>query len=260
MTSFIVPNRINGLDLCSIQDSIPLDAKRIKDAGFDFVYVKSSQYSQTRDIRFSSLTDRLSKAGLRVGAYHFCAHDSDPEAQAEFFYKASGGLGKNAGELPPMVDWEFCTPSKYKNHPLHCVEWLEKFLTKATQLWYPENHARRITRLPVVYSFPDYCNRHQPALGLSGTLSQFPFCLASYRRGRELPGEDHQTYHSVPKPWQRAILTQYSGNDGMPVPGIAGACDRQLFNGSSGEYYDFLGLERPVDLIEGDVKVDTATL
>lgn len=260
MTSFIVPNRINGLDLCSIQDRIQkVDFNRVSQAGFVFVYVKASQYSRTKDLSFDSLVGRARVAGLRVGAYHFCAHDTDPLLQAQFFYRASSALGSKPGELPPMLDWEFCTPAYYESkkiaHHKHCVTWLEAFAKEVEKLWYPDNARHNIPRYPVVYSYPAYSGAHQPELGEASPLARFHLNLASYPNGRsmELPPETHQTYHKVPKPWSRAILTQYSGDAGMPVPGIVGACDRDLWNGSTGEWYDFLGIERPVDIVEGKV-------
>lgn len=260
MSSVIVPNRVNGIDLCYLQDTPPLDAKKIKEAGFEFAYVKSSQYSSTRDNRFNSLVDRLRMAGLAVGAYHFCAHDTDPEKQAEFFFRASEGLGQKPGELPPMIDWEFCTPSKYNPHPLHCVKWLQKFASKAKELWY-----ERVPRFPVIYTYPYYSNGHQPALSEAGDLSKYPLCFASYKgvsdgRGYRLvpwlPTEDANPFAAIPKPWSKWTLWQYSGNNGLKVPGISFDCDRQLFNGTSGEFQDFLGIVKPVHQTELEVKED----
>jgi len=251
---FIVPNRINGIDLCpTIQ--VNVDFKKVKDHGFEFVYIKSSQYSKTSVGAFSKYLDRARDAGLRVGAYHFCSHDTEPEAQAQFFFRASGGLGSKSGELPPMVDWEFCTPSNYKPHPFHCVNWAERFMKTATELWYPDNENRIIKRLPTLYTYPNYAKTHQPSLQAS-VLGIYPLCYASYASKPDgkggfklipwLPNESQEALHKVPMPWAGNRLWQYSGNNGLPVPGISGDCDRQLFNGSSGDWAEFLGLQRPV--------------
>jgi GH25 family lysozyme M1 (1,4-beta-N-acetylmuramidase) len=248
--SWIVEGMINGLDLCSIQDRLPIDPKAIKDAGFEFVYVKASQYSSTKDLRFDSLVDRLRNAGLSVGAYHFCSHDTDPDKQAEFFYKASSGLGSKPGELPPMVDWEFCTPSHYSSnaqkyplgHPKHCVDWLERMALAVTNLWYPDNDNRLCQRFPVVYSYPNYCGSHQPALGESW-IGGYPLCFASYRNDGAIPLKDHVVSHTIPRPWKTWALCQYSGDKGVAVPGISGACDRQVFNGDETAFRKFRGLK-----------------
>ena len=253
--TYIVKDSINGIDISSIQGII--DARAIRSAGFDFVYIKSSQYSRIGDASFSRNVDACRSAGLVVGAYHFCAQDTDPEKQMNFFYRMSEGLGSKSGELPPMIDWEFCTPSRYTDHPKHCVGWLEKAVKRATELWYPGNAslqlAGRSPRLPTIYTFPVYAEVHQPMLGQS-ELGGYPLTYASYKVGKWLPNRGQMPLHKLPNPFQRALLWQYSGNGGYKVPGTAGDCDRQVFTGSSGEWKDFLGLERPVDSIVKDDK------
>ncbi len=247
----IVPDAINGIDLCG-EFQWPIDAVAIKNAGFEFAYVQSSRYSGQRSAKFDELVGQLSGAGLSVGAYHFCSHDSDPIQQARFFHKASNGLGTNPGELPPMADWEYCTPSKYPDHPQHCVSWIAEFLKESKTLWYAHND-----RLPVAYSYPNYCGSHQPSLSLGTALGEYPLCYASYRQDGGIPLTVGQAViHQLPKPWTRWTLCQYSGNAGVLVPGVRGPCDRQVFNGPSGDFQAFLGNSRPVDSITFGVKED----
>lgn len=248
----IVEDRINGIDISGINPIISPAA--IKQAGFEFVYIQCSRYSSTRDFGFDKTLDKMRGAGLRVGAYHFCSHDSDPERQAEFFYKASGGLGERNGDLPPMVDWEFCTPSKYKDHPSHCVKWLSRFMRTAEGLWYPNNADRHTPRRPVCYTYPSYTHAHQPALEQETGLGEYPLCYASYKSVPKpgggftlvpwLPESTQGPLHAVPRPFQKWTLWQYSGDGGLQVPGVAGYCDRQVFNGTSGDFAELLGLAR----------------
>lgn len=253
----VIPDSINGIDVSSVQGVI--DWKKVKEAGFEFVYIQSSRYSSTKDVPYLRSLDGARDAGLRVGAYHFCSHDTDPKAQAEFFYRACNGLGSKPGELPPMVDWEYCTPSKYVDHPRHCVGWVEAFLAHATLLWYPDNDLRALRRLPVIYTYPFYAQGHQPALGRS-TLSKYPLCYASYKSDAAgkivpwLPGSEDGPIHALPEPFKRWVLWQYSGDRGELVPGVSAYCDRQVFSGSQGEWSDFLGLARPVHSSEFEVK------
>ncbi len=243
----VVPDAVNGLDLCG-EIQWPVNAKKIREAGFEYAYVQSSRYSSQKAGRFNELVGQLRDAGLRVGAYHFCSHDSDPVQQARFFHKASNGLGSAAGELPPMADWEHCTPSKYNNHPQHCVSWIAVFLKECKELWYGAGGASRngpSPRLPVGYSYPDYCGIHQPALAQNLELGGYPLCLASYRQDGAVPAHtESAVLHKIPKPWKTWTLCQYSGNIGQPVPGVSGPCDRQVFNGSSAEFAVFAGISR----------------
>lgn len=261
----LAPGRINILDMCGIQDDpygvreARVNMQAIKDAGFEGVYLKSSQYSKTKDFSFQSLRDRAWKAGLAVGAYHFCSHDTEPEPQAEYFYRQSEGLGQDMGDLPPMIDWEFCTPSKYNPHPFHCVNWLERMAKHVTELWYPGNIHRKCPRLPVLYTYPNYAATHQPALQKS-VVGIYPLCLASYKSDSKgklvpwLPKETDQPFVEVPQPWAKWTLWQYSGNNGAPVPGVPGDCDRQVFYGSQGDWAEFRGLVRPVHQSTFEVK------
>jgi len=255
MLPLIVRFAYNGIDVSSANGEI--DFSKVKQDGFDFVYVQSSRYSSTKDSGYQQKVDAARAAGLVVGAYHFCSHDSSPVAQAEFFYHASNGLGNKLGELPPMIDWEFCTPSKYKDHPRHCVDFLETFSSTCKDLWYGPDSSR----LPVVYTYPSYGSSHQPALSERTSLGEYPLCYASYKSepssdGYRLVGWvpilGTGPIHQIQRPWTTWKLWQYSGDNGLPVSGCTGSVDRQLFNGSSGDWKDFLGLERPVDSIVKD--------
>ncbi len=255
----IVPDAINGIDLCG-EFQWPIDARKIKEAGFEYAYVQSSRYSSQRCGNYDRLVGQLRDAGLSVGAYHFCSHGTDPVQQARFFHQASDGLGSHPGELPPMADWEFCTPSNYhdlfkypEGHPQHCVSWISAFLKECKALWYGPTSSR----LPVIYSYPAYCGAHSPALAKELSLGEYPLCWASYREDGSIPTSmETAISHHVPLPWAKHTLCQYSGNNGKPVPGVSGPCDRQVFFGSSAEWATFRGLQRDVSLPSWPVKED----
>lgn len=232
--NIIIPNAINGIDVSWNQRH--LDARKVAAAGFKFAYVQSSKYSKGKDPSFGDLVGKLRDAGLRVGAYHFCSHDTDPRAQADHFAEASGLLGSKPGELPPMVDWEFCTPTKYPNHPNHCVTWAENFCQQVKFNWYGVDDKR----LPCIYTYPVYGLNHQPALKGS-VLGVYPLAYASYPGRKEYVPDDisELPFHPVLQPWAEATLCQYSGNNGATVPGI-GTCDRQAYLGK--DFDSFCGL------------------
>jgi hypothetical protein len=157
-----------------------------------------------------------------------------------------------------MLDFEYCTPSKYPNHPQHCVDWLGEAVGHAKELWYGRDGAGKgpepwpMPRNPVIYTYPYYAQRHQPALSLS-EVGQYHLCWASYKPGKILQDAKSIPAHSVEKPWERATLCQHKGNDGR-VPGIPWACDMQVFLGSQGEWDQFLGINKPPALEIFEVK------
>ncbi len=264
MNRIIIPGAINGIDLCGIQHSKAFSAQAIADAGFEFAYVKSSQYSRTRDFLYETLVEKLQAAGIWCGAYHFCSHDTDADSQAEFFYSASNGLGKNPGELPPMADWEFCTPSHYTppkyplGHPKHCVDWIERFVSRCDELWWKGNAYRAVPRSTVIYTYPHYAGGHQPPLAASVRLQEHPLCYASYHHKKAYVPEasSEVPFHRVPLPWTAPVLVQYSGDTGAKVPGVQGACDRQVFTGTREDWDKFRGVWREPSKVEGKAAID----
>ncbi len=212
---------IQGIDACSIQVAYgPIDYKKAAESGVQFVYWKSSQYSSTVDRTFDKNMEEAEKAGLATGAYHFCAqnkpgttaNEDTPERQMEFFYKSCGGMGSRDGELPPMLDWEFCSHTDYK----WCVDWIRRAFRHATKLWYPDNDTRvldgRAPRFPVIYTYPYYAQQHAKYLGPVQELAQGTLCFASYKAKWEngksvlLPwdpeAEGLHYLHGIPRPWE----------------------------------------------------------
>jgi GH25 family lysozyme M1 (1,4-beta-N-acetylmuramidase) len=250
------PGIIWGFDISGVQwedcgNKSP-NFRKAADAGFRFVYIQSSRYSKTKENHFDRMVEDAQNAGLKVGAYHFCSQQTDPIAQADFFRVASGGLGVQPGDLPPILDWEYCTPTYYVErpetyplgHPGHCVDWIAKAAVRTEENFYgveQSYEAMPIGRKPGIYTYPNYGATHQPALGQSLQLGTFPLHLASYLPGDVLPSEGHIPSHRPPAPWSKATIVQVVGNGGY-VPGVVGPCDIDCFIGSEEEFLRFAGL------------------
>lgn len=234
---------VDGFDLCSIQGDVDFRKAATEPAGpnrpaMRFCYVKSSQYSSTRDHRFPKYVEQATEAGLYVGAYHFIAIVGDPGDQAKFFFDACEGQGSRAGELPPMLDFEYVT----KTQPKESVLWVVDFARAVELLWYPDN--RLVAgRKPLIYTYPSFAQKMEPHLS-SSSLTSLPLCMASYGTHERpwYPNEGQKPY--MAKGWQDWKLWQYSGNKGMKVPGVKPDCDRLLFNGSEDDLREFAGLPR----------------
>lgn len=265
----VVPNAVNGIDVSAANlANGDIHFEAVKAAGFEFVYVQCTRYSHELNPVYEAMIRGAEKAGLVVGAYHFCSHDTDPVAQAEWFYKNALSLGENGGELPPMLDWEHCTPSVYvpptypEGHPQHCVTWLEQFAEEVDSLWYPCDTVRPDSH-PTIYTYPYYAGEeaepittlgghpngsftrpsgHQPALAQSKVLGKYPLTWASYKQYPTVPEDRFNVIsHKVPNPWKDWTICQYSGDNGVPVPGVPGACDRLVFNGDIAAFRRFCG-------------------
>lgn len=251
---------IDLCDISSVQGHIDFRRMANEPAGgpdgapMKGVYIQSSRYSSTPELTFLKYRDAAMKEGLLVGAYHFCWQGGDPEKQMEFFFNACHGLGQKSGELPPMIDWEFCKPPLGQ---IDCVDWLIKASAHAESLWYPENQKLLLNgpraRKPIIYTFPYFAGNHQPELSQSG-MNRYPLCLASYKDKPWYPKEGEAPVHPVPKPWTTATMCQYSGNNGLSVPGVHGACDRDVFLGSTSDFEQFCGIFKTHEPLEYEVK------
>jgi lysozyme len=88
--------------LCECQ----IDWRRVANQKVDFVYVKATEGTRSRDSKFIDHWRALEKVPkIHRGAYHFLSADDDPVEQAHFFLKRMGPL--QANDLPPALDLEW---------------------------------------------------------------------------------------------------------------------------------------------------------
>ena len=80
-----------------------VDWTKIRDLGYSFAYVKSSEGIDLYDPRFDEHWKTLEALDFPHGAYHFYVTEDDPEEQARFF---ASKLKEHPGTLPPVVDVE----------------------------------------------------------------------------------------------------------------------------------------------------------
>lgn len=232
------------IDLIDLTPSIQknVDWDRVAKAGFKGVFIQSSRYSSTPELAYDKYAEAAKSAGLAVGGYHFAACDSDPIQQAEFFLRRLASHGLNPGDLPPVLDLEYATQTLKSKGRAYVVNWAVMFLVRLER----ELLARGQRRLPVLYTFPAFGQSLEPEIGI---LSRWPLMLARYANSGLFYPPDDWRPDLVPKGLRDPVVVQYSGNTGYPVPGV-GPCDRDVFIGSSGDWQDFLGLDRPPDGVE----------
>lgn len=97
--------QVFGVDVSTYQGQI--DWPVLAEQGVDFAFIKASEGSGLRDVRFAENWAGAQAAGIRPGAYHFFSYDSPGEGQAENFIAA---VPVTPGALPPVVDIEFYGP------------------------------------------------------------------------------------------------------------------------------------------------------
>lgn len=162
--------------------------------GLEGVYLKASEGEHFRDATFHARRREANAAGLRVGAYHF-GRLSSPAIEAASFVGMVGELDRR--DLRPVLDAEV--------DPGHA--WVE---------WTHEWNAAVRDRLgvgPLFYSYPAWITELQASAPLG-----YGLWLASYG-----PDDGHEHGYSVPAPWRKAVLHQFTSR--AILPGVHGYCD-----------------------------------
>ena len=94
-----------GIDVSHFQGAINWHA--VAHDNVSFAYIKATEGADTRDARFARNWRGASRAGLRVGAYHYFNFCRSGRAQAANFL----AVAPRSGALPPAVDLE--PPSRH---------------------------------------------------------------------------------------------------------------------------------------------------
>ena len=196
----------------------PIDFRQAAAAGQQFVFLKATEGVDFTDPWFVRDWQGARDAGLIRAPYHFFnpATGQDGAAQADLFIRtlrAQGYTGKNAGELPPVLDVE-------KIHGT-CPSALNASQIKATL-----DRIRSAFGVdPIVYSsrpLVDECLR-----GDGSIFSNYKLWVPRYGSGADEPA-------AIPGAAQPWTFWQYT--DQGHVPGVpSSAVDLNVFRGSLAE-------------------------
>jgi GH25 family lysozyme M1 (1,4-beta-N-acetylmuramidase) len=185
---------VKGVDVNGKKGQI--DWRRVRNAGFEFAFVKATEGRTFDDPRFSFNRRAAKAAGLKVGAYHFARPDNNtPEAEAHHFLRVAR---PRRGELLPVLDWETDPPT---------ASWAVRFL---------ETVEHAIGAAPIFYTFPDFLRR----TGSFGQLRRFPLWYARYGLN------DGGVHPATPPQGFKFAVHQFTSRG--HVPGINGFVDLDL--------------------------------
>ncbi|NGN68595.1 hypothetical protein G5C51_32465 [Streptomyces sp. A7024] len=217
---------VKGFDTSHHQhpDGSPIDYSAAKGAGYTYTFMKSTEGIDYTDDWFARDWKAAADSGILRAPYHFYhpAGPGDGAQQAEFFVKTikeQGYTGKNAGELPPVLDLEQinggCPPS---------------FDTGQVKAWLDTVH-NSLGVKPIVYTskpFVDQCMGGDGAL-FSGYLLWQPRYGSGDVEPQDIPGAG--------APWQ---IWQHA-SDGQ-VPGVPDdAVDVNVYRNSLEELQKLAG-------------------
>ncbi len=192
---------LKGIDVSEYQGDI--NWKAVADGGVVYCFVKATEGVESRDPMFAKNWAGLRSVGIIRSAYHFFIANKDPKVQANNFLGLTRSLWET-NDLPPVLDLE----KSYGMSPNQVID--------QAGIWLDTVEAS-IGRRPLIYTFPNFWHE---------TLGNTPRLGANYR----LWIAHYETNNPwIPGGWKSWSFHQYS--ESGTVPGIAGACDMNNFNG-----------------------------
>lgn len=199
-------NKVKGIDVSSHQDKI--DWKQVKDAGYQFAFLKASEGVDWVDPTFAENRTGAKDAGVAVGYYHYFRPNDPVDAQVKNFVDTVGKAEPNSLRL--VIDAE--DDSMWKPYT---VQQRVKMIDDWCQ---GVKKALGVTPQLSVYSSPSFVNQ---ILGNGSQLGKYSLWIAHYNVAEPI----------LPKPWSKWDFWQYK-DDGN-VPGIpAGGVDLDMYNGN----------------------------
>lgn len=193
---------IKGLDVSHYQNEKgAIDWKKVKAAGFDFVYIKATEALAYKDPYYKTNVDGARKAGLIIGSYHFGRYNN-AEQEADFFISVVGAM-QDYDFL--VLDWEI--------EGFDPDEWCREFLDRC----YKKTGVR-----PLFYTNEDRVKRIDWKKVVAGN---YGLIVAKYGDNDSVL-EDNEIANTDEFPF--AVMQQFTSN--MTVPGITGRVDANIGN------------------------------
>ena len=199
-------NNLKGIDVSHWQGDINWDL--VKNDDISFAYIKATEGVDYIDPKFSINLQEAKKAGLLVGAYHFCTPSNLKDAKDEALH-FTNVIQKHVGieqlNLPPVLDIE-------KNQGLN-----KEQISELVEAWVAMVK-QETQKQPIIYSYAYFIRDF-----LDKRLNTIPLWLAHYDQ-KQLP---------FSLPWPSWVFLQFT--DQGQVNGINGNVDLNEFNGGIDE-------------------------
>jgi GH25 family lysozyme M1 (1,4-beta-N-acetylmuramidase) len=213
------PPYLSGPDVSHYQhDAGPVSWAQVKSPGNQsFAISKATENTNFTDPYFAADYAAEQANGLVRGGYHYARPQlpmSTAIAQADF-YAATIGNTQEAGDLPPIMDFE----ESGGLSPRDLITWGQTFLAELMA---------KTGRVPMIYT---YRNFWRTALLNSSAFVRYPLWIADYTAGA-----------AVPTPplignWPTWTMWQWTSTD--HIAGVSGVVDDSHFNGSAADLAAF---------------------
>jgi GH25 family lysozyme M1 (1,4-beta-N-acetylmuramidase) len=202
---------VQGADVSEFQGSINWGAYHA--SGRAFAIIRAADGDGYLDPTFHQNWSGAKGAGVLRGAYQFFRASEDGTAQANVLLSQLGG---DLGELPPVADVEVTDGVGPATLNANLALWMKR-MQSATG------------KTPIVYTSPGLW----PSLSGSSQFAGDTLWVADW--GPSCP--------SLPGPWPSFKFWQYADNGS--IPGIGGAVDLDVFNGTLAQLQAYAGATPP---------------
>lgn len=199
--------------------------------GIDFAYIKATEGTYYTDPSYAQNVRQARQAGVIPGAYHFLSHRPELTGamQARYFYDVIKG-DLVPGTLPPALDIEedpsYPTPDTVSHMTARVVQFVGTLHALCGQY-------------PVIYGDRSFLTH---AVNPGPIAATCPLWIAHW-------GVSRPNLYSVDGkylPWTYHTFHQYEARPNFAasvVPGVAGTCDVDRFNGSIDRLHVLAGME-----------------
>lgn len=211
-----------GIDVSHYQGTINWTS--VKNGGYQFAFMKATEGTTYVDPTFATNRANATAAGIPIGFYDFCEVSttaSDGVAEANHFLATIKPLYQTGQYFPPVADVEsFPTGLTTAQLQTATSNWVQQF----SNTIYASLGVR-----PMIYTSLSKANSYYT----SSVASSHMLWLAQWKgTGTTSP----PTASSTPL-WGKYDFWQWSDNQdaiaqAMPVPGIAGNVDRDVYDGT----------------------------
>lgn len=198
---------IQGIDVSYWQGDV--DWQEVDDAGVRFAYIKATEGGDRLDPKFHDNWNGARKAGIARGAYHVMYWCGPAREQASWF---TMNVPNDGDTLPPVLDVEWNGYSKT------CPNHIARKAAIAKIKVMLEAMEAHTGKRPIIYTDPKF---HQDVL--EGEFTNYQFWL------RSVAAKPEARYGT--RDWAFWQFTT-TGR----VPGVAGAVDRNSFNGTPADW------------------------
>ncbi|MCZ6791937.1 MAG: GH25 family lysozyme [Candidatus Dadabacteria bacterium] len=198
---------VHGIDISHHQDVIDWDV--LKRSDISFAFIKATEGGDHKDTKFKENWKRAGDIGLVRGAYHFFTFCKTGREQA-LNYIDSVPFENNT--LPPAIDLEFSGNCKARPSKEEVLKELSVF-AKLVKLKYGKD--------PIIYTTNESYNAF-----ISGENLVYPVWIRDVYTKPGLKDNSPWTF------WQYTHKGRLHGIDGF--------VDLNVFNGTSGEFQNFL--------------------